>query len=172
MSKSYRKRDARGMNFVEVAIAIVVLALGLMPIFSMMMSGTRQSAFTEYHLFASVRAQRIAEELLTFSSRNFAAVEEAAVEPKALLAAITSQDGAFPEEYVSKLATGSYAEKVLVRRLDDGLYMLDVTVTWAFPAERPGLERAHEFTLHRTLSRPDVSFTEEIPLAVDAAPVS
>lgn len=160
------------MSFVEIAIAIVVLALGLMPIFSMMMSGTRQSSFSDYHLFASVRAQRIVEELLTFSSENFATVAESAVEPRSLVAAITSRDGAFPAEYVARLKPGSYSEKVLVRRLDDGLYMFDVTITWTFPAEKAGLERAHEFTTHRTLARPDVSFTEDIPLAGVATPVS
>src|SRR4051812_44513275 len=119
MMKSQGKQDRQGFGFVEIAIAIVVLALGLIPIFSMMMSGTRQSAFTDYHFFATVRAQKISEEVLTYSIRNFAKVEEAGSDLKEISKAIAKGDAAFPKEYTARLSPGSYLEQVSMRKLEE-----------------------------------------------------
>lgn len=162
----------RGFSFVEIAIAILILALGLLPILSMMASGSRQSAFSEYHLFASNRAHRIAEELLTYSSANFEQLQEGGAGLASLVRSVTAQETAFPREYTAKLAPGSYREEVTVEPLDDGLVMLKVQIHWAFPTDAPESIRSHVFTHRRVMARPDVSFTEELPLADTPAPVS
>lgn len=166
-----RARSSRaGFTFVELAIGVVILTLGLLPIFSMMAAGTRQAAFTEYHLFAATRAERILESFLTCSSRYFDGRAELRFE--LAIGEVADDAGAFPDEYRGKLARGAYSESATAERLEDGLYRLTVTIRWAFPAEQGATAagREHVFTMSRLLARPDVSFTESSPL--DAAPTA
>ncbi len=154
-------RSNQGFIALEVMLACALLALGLLPVFGMMTAGTRQSAFSEYALFAAPRAKRILDAYLTMDYRYFASLgENAELDVKDVL---SGSEPPMPEEYLAKLDRDGYTERAEWRSLDNGLGVLTVTIEWTFPADgQARADRPHLFILKRVISQPDQSMCTDL----------
>lgn len=156
--------NAKGFTAIELMLALVILSLGLMPVFGMMTAGTRQSHFSEYSLFASARAHRIIETFTTFDYRHFESMgDEADLD---ISKAIFGEDPPLPAEYLAKLDRDGYSETASWKTLDNGLGVITVVIEWTFPADAEGRGgKPHTFTLKRFISQPDLSFSTDLEWA-------
>jgi type II secretory pathway pseudopilin PulG len=135
-----RARWARpAFSLVEIMLAILVMALALIPIVSLIQAGTRQTRFNEQHVLASLLAAHILERyreeprevLESLASSGAAAIRE---DP--LLTPVDADAAGFRQ-----LISG-FERSVEYRRNPEGVALLVARVRWQPPRMQPqGLER-------------------------------
>ncbi len=161
------RRTNEGFSALEVMIACVILSLGLLPVFSMMTAGTRQSNFSEYTLFAAPRAKRIVEAFLTFDSRYFSNL--GTEKQLDISSVVFGEEPPLPAEYLAKLDRDGYQEKAEWKGLSNGLGVITVTIEWTFPADGQARgNKPHRFVMKRLVGEPDLSMTNELELTAPA----
>ena len=148
-------RNSRGITAVEVALTVLLLALGVIPVVNMVLSTSREAGFTEAHALAQARAFTLldCQEALGFSALPRAA------EPMEL----PIPRSAPPRQP----APGAYTEVLGYRELEDGLGMLSISIRWTLATDKPGT-RQHEYRAIRMICRPDASWTQGNPLPLAA----
>ncbi|MBI2943352.1 MAG: prepilin-type N-terminal cleavage/methylation domain-containing protein [Candidatus Wallbacteria bacterium] len=148
----------RAFTAVEVLVSVAILAIALVPVLSMLTSGTKESAYGEYHMIAQTRAETIMQLL---ACRDWQAWENL---PKGVASpvpeALTTLAVELPEDFRTRLA--GFEETVTCTPIDNGLVELSVELAWLLPGE--GAQQSHQFRLRRLLAKPDAG------LAADYAP--
>ena len=155
----------RGTSLVEVLIALAILTFAFVPVVQMTTSTTRQSAFSEFHIFWQARAGRILEKFGQYEYPYLLKWRRA--------------DGTLPVEFTEPALPVEYsrmldhwAEACRFEEVEPGLGKLTVTIRWSFPTDRPppGGERAHELVMSRLVSRPVMTWEAREGLTLEPGP--
>ena len=151
--------DRKGFSMTEIIIAFSILALAMIPVFSMLQSGSQKTSFSDYYIFAHIRAMRIAD---AFSSYQYdELVGFSSVGSTSDLIQLGNNDTEIPHEYKSRLNQAGYKEDLFFQEIEDGIGKLVVTIIWKFPG--PG-QKVRNYTIERLVRRRDVSLLQDFPL--------
>lgn len=145
-----------GVTMVEIIMAFTIMAMALIPVFSMLQSGSQKSTFSDYYIFAHVRAAQLMEikaalpfeELVNQSNLGISVDSE------------VFNDLERPKEY--DIRNQNYSEEWSFEVLDteSGLGILTVTITWKFKK----LEDEREYILKRLVRKKTASLTQKFNL--------
>ena len=91
-------KNERGFTAVEVVVSILVLAFAAIPIITMMSSGRRAAAMTEYHVLAQRRALRYLETLSTYAFDRLLSLPKG--DDGSLIISMPGDESAFPAYYL------------------------------------------------------------------------
>ncbi|MBI3894099.1 MAG: prepilin-type N-terminal cleavage/methylation domain-containing protein [Candidatus Wallbacteria bacterium] len=142
-------KRASGFTAVEVLVSIAILAIALVPVLTMLISGNKESAYGEYQMIAQTRAESILQVLACRDWQAFAGFPQGT--PTVVPETLTSSAIELPEDFRRRLA--GFEETVTFTPLDGGLAEVAVDIAWLLPGE--GAESNHQFRLRRLMSRPD-----------------
>ena len=151
----------QGTTFVEILVAIAILALCMIPIIEWYTRMAVVPAISEDKAHAELLATRLLERYASLSFEQL----EALVGPTrtGALAELFDADKQAPwyqelPEYASSLGIGRkhYEGRVTVKRLAEGLVAIDVVITW--DPEKAGARISHDYSysLTRLVSRADL----------------
>jgi hypothetical protein len=152
----------RGTSATEVIVGTAILALALVPVISMISTGTRPAAYNEYHYIAQSAAtclvDRVSELVL---SKGFAEIETMAVGEKTNLQD-TRTYKIDAEELKRYLAGNVFLQepKVYLTNVSEhsaSLVQISVALSWTLPGDK----HTFGFVLERLLSRPDTSLSSD-----------
>lgn len=149
----------KGFSMIEIIIAFGILAMAMIPVFSMLQSGSQKTSFSDYYIFAHIRAMRIADAVASYPYNQLVGFSNLGTTDK--LIQIDAADMEIPEEYQKRLNQAEYAEDLLFQEIDDGIGKLVVNVSWRFPG--PGQE-LRTYTLQRLIRRRDFSLSTNFNL--------
>jgi len=153
-------RSTRGFTALEVVVAILVLAVAVLPIIDMTTSGRQAAALTEYHVIAQRRALRILE---VYASEPYDRLRRLPRDAEGVVTApVPFDDPVFPDEYRKKLATCD--ERVCFQELEPGLGMVTVEIRW-----RPGGGERRSIERFRFYGDERLSLTDRYPLRQEGA---
>ena len=145
----------RGFTAVEVVVSILVLAFAAIPIISMMSSGRRTAALTEYHILAQRRALRYLETMSTYTFNTLRTIPRK--EGGALKLNLPGDESAFPKDYRKKCT--AYEEKATLLEVRPGLLQATVKVSWELAGQSK-----KTITLHRLYGDESLSLSDSYPL--------
>lgn len=167
-----------GFSLVEVLLAVLILALCLVPVLALNMQQTRGAWFTDCHLAARAHARRVAE---TLAAQDYDALRQAAASddegslPSLLPAAaaeLARLSGEAPlPRHLQAYATSRerFTQSVTFEELaPTGLARIVVRVSWAMPGESPAAA-SHDVTYVVFVSRRDLSLTIRPPAHVNGS---
>ena len=149
----------KGFSMTEIIIAFSILAMAMIPVFSMLQSGSQKTSFSDYYIFAHIRAMRIADAIASYQYDELVGFSSLGSTGNLIQVGNTSAE--IPEEYQSRLSQAGYKEDLFFQELEDGIGKLVVTIYWRFPG--PG-QKTKNYTLERLVRRRDVSLLQDFPL--------
>jgi hypothetical protein len=141
---------------VEVMLALMLLALALLPLLGTIAGTGREAGFTEAHLLAHARVQTLLDAV---EAQGW--IEVPAGEPVKELEAPASAGQ--PPEPLWGPAPDSYGELLYAERLGEGLVRLGARVRWGTRSSSK-TARESEAGSTRVIRRPDGSWTQTIKL--------
>lgn len=121
-----KSRAVRGFSAIEIVVSTLVLACALIPILTLMSSGKKSAAVTEYHVFAQMRAKRVIESVASYPWKEMMKLPVASTGGVIIPGSMTST--AFPSEYENKIK--NYEEFLFLENLEDGISLATVKVKW------------------------------------------
>lgn len=136
------KRTTRALITVELLLALAIIAALMLPVLTCMIEGFRQGSFTEDHLLAQARAQRLLDLVLAHRRALFARSSVMQVPP------LTDETASWTHEPVEGAPD---LRKVTVR------------VRWRVPSQGAPLPE-RELVLVRLVARPDAGLCPVLPL--------
>jgi hypothetical protein len=116
----------KAFSAVEIIVSTVVLALAVIPILTLVSSGQKNAAITEYHVLAQLRARRIIESLMAYPFRELIALPPA--ESGGVKIPVKLEASVFPGEYKNKVK--NYSETLTIEKKGDGAALVTVQVVW------------------------------------------
>jgi len=156
----------RGFSLVEVLVAAVVVACGLVPLLGMFSQQTRVASVNKYQVLARARAKRILDGLSALEYDTLARLAADAGEAAGLPTVLPPPEeelkamlgDAFGDEHRHLVGTMAlYTEGVTWAEVDPrGLARLDVRMSWRSPADPPTTP-AHTLTVSRFVARQEAS---------------
>ncbi|MEE2924633.1 MAG: prepilin-type N-terminal cleavage/methylation domain-containing protein [bacterium] len=149
----------KGFSMIEIIIAFSILAMAMIPVFSMLQSGSQKTSFSDYYIFAHIRAMRIADAVASYPYDQLIGYSNLGSTDK--LIQIDAAGMEIPEEYQKRLNQAEYAEDLLFREIDDGIGKLEVNISWKFFG--PG-QKLRTYTLQRLIRRRDYSLSTNFNL--------
>ena len=145
-----------GFTLVEIIIALAILILCFIPVSTLLSSGTIQSSFNDYYVFAHLRATRILD---VFSSYSYAELIQLEQQPRTgNLVPVGTKEPALPPEYLMRLAPEGYRETWYFPVVEPGLGRLEVIIQWRFPGPN---KEWKEYKLEKLVHQRDLSFYAE-----------
>lgn len=140
-----------GITLVEIIIAFSILAVALIPVFSMLQSGSQKTAFSDYYIFAHIRASKIIEAKAALPYDQLA--------EQSTIAAV--EDFALTDEYEMRLRPERYEESWIFNpTADPHLGWLEVIITWKFKLA----DEHRTYKLKRLVRNKKVSLIQEFNL--------
>lgn len=149
------KMGKSGFSAIEIVISVVVLACALIPILTLVSSGKKSAAITEYHVLAQMRARRIIEVVSSYPYKNLTSLPVAETGGIKIPGEMTST--AFPENYQNKIK--NYEELLFIENLETGISLATVKVNWTLAT---GDKRKYE--LCRIFTDETVGLNAQYPL--------
>lgn len=155
-------RDRSAVAAIEVALALLLLALALVPLISAVDGTRREATLTGRHVLAHLRVQAMLD-AVEASDIPWPAAGGALEEWK-----IPEMAGPPPEALTG--GTTDFAERIEMEALEEGLIQLRARVSWRAPLAVGSPIKAHEAVSIRILARPDRSWLQKLDGSVRARP--
>jgi len=149
----------KGFSMTEIIIAFGILAMAMIPVFSMLQSGSQKTSFSDYYIFAHIRAMRIADAVASYPYNQLVGFSNIGSADK--LVQIDAAGMVIPEEYQKRLNQAEYEEDLFFQELDDGIGKLEVNISWKFPGPA---QKLRTYTLKRLIRRRDYSLSTNFNL--------
>ena len=149
----------KGFSMTEIIIAFSILAMAMIPVFSMLQSGSQKTSFSDYYIFAHIRAMRISDAVASYPFDQLADLSNVGSTDK--LVQIDAADMKIPQEYQKRLNQAEYVEDLLFQELDNGIGRLEVNISWKFPGSG---QQMRTYTLKRLIRRRDYSLSTNFSL--------
>lgn len=144
----------------EIIVGAAIFAIALVPIIQMITSGTKPTAFNEYHLVAQSASTHLVDRVTELIlSKGFAELESMAAGQKTNILETRSYNR--PTELgLDKATEGTFfqqPEVFLTNLSDSGASLVQVTVvlSWTLPGDPTN--KKWSFTMERLVSRPDTA---------------
>jgi hypothetical protein len=154
MDRTSGKRN--GLGAVELMLALVLLALAVVPLLGTIVDTGREAGFTEAHLLANVR---VAAMLDATESLGWLEIPQG----QSLMVIAVPQSAGNPPDALWGPAPEEYGEVLYAERLEDGLVRLGAKVRWATKGTGKTI-RTSEAGSMRVMRRADGSWTKHVRL--------
>jgi hypothetical protein len=158
-------RDRQGVTAVEVMIAVVLLGAGIIPVMGMLAGTSREAGFSEAHLLVQTRALTLLD---CQEALGFDRTAGAAGDTEDLRIPVNAPPP--PALPVTGAGGTRYAERLSFRRLDAGLGMLLVEISWVLATDRGRAGKPHVYRAFRVIAAADASWQHRMPLPLVAPP--
>lgn len=153
MGRRVQRRAAFGA--VELMLALVLLALAIVPLLGTIVDTGREAGFSGAHLLANVR---VAAMLDAAEAQGWIAIPQG----QAVVTIAVPPAAGDPPDALWGPAPEQYGEVLYAERLEDGLVRLGAKIRWA--TKGPKGFRTSEAGSMRVLRRTDASFTKYVRL--------
>lgn len=150
----------KAFSAIEIVVSTVVLACALIPILTLMSSGKKSAAITEYHVLAQMRAKRVIEVVSAYPLKEMMKLPLAPTGGVQIPGTMTST--AFPSEYENKIK--NYEELLFLENLEEGISLATVKVNWTLAT---GEQKSYE--LCRIFCDESVGLNANYPLRQEGA---
>lgn len=152
----------RGFSSTEVLVGTAIFAVALIPIITLIVGGTKPTAFNEYHVAAQSLASQHADRLHdVIISRGFMELEKMPAGDRVAVADTRSYK--LPaDDAAAKIAEAGFVSlpELFLTNLGEpgaGLVQISAVVTWQVPGDTV----KHTFTLQRMFARPDAGLISD-----------
>ena len=151
----------RGTSFVEILVALAILALTIVPIYEFYTKLSEVPAVSEDVLYAEVLATRVLERYGSFSFDEIA--EMAGQKNDNILNLFFDEDrqddwfGEIPE-YKRNLgvAKEKFRGRLIVSKVDEGLLAIDIVIQWTPSSRGSDIKKLNTYTLMKFVSEADL----------------
>ena len=142
-----RRNASRGVSAVEVMVATVILAVGLVPVLTMQVRGTKQAGFSRGHAIAALYARAVLDAL---SARGADDLAQAASAGPLATPDVPAPQGVQVQKPVVDVSVDA----------DAGVVVASVSVAWSAGSDPV----EHRVRCSRILCRRDASWSETTAL--------
>jgi hypothetical protein len=151
----------KGTSFVEIMVAMAILALSIIPIYEFYTKLSEVPAVSEDILYAEVLATRVIERYSGFSFEEIEAM--AGQKNDNILNLFFEEDreedwfGEIPE-YKRNLgiSNNKFKGRLIVSKVDEGLMALDIMIQWSPSSRGSDINKMSTYTLMKFVSQADL----------------
>ena len=151
----------RGTSFVEILVALAILALTIVPIYEFYTKLSEIPAVSEDIVYAEILATRVLERYGSFSYEEIEAM--AGQKKDSILTMFFNEDREedwFGEiaEYKRNLgiANEKFKGRIIVSKVDEGLLAMDIVIQWTPSSRGSGIKKLNTYTLMKFISEADL----------------
>ena len=145
-----------GFSLVEILIALSILTLCMLPVFNLVQSSRVQTTFSDYHVFAQIRATRLLDIFASQPFEELILLDQSTQKGNLVSTGINAP--VLPPKLASRLAEDGFKERFYFTVLDNGLGSLEVEIRWKFPAPD---QEWREVRMQRFVSKKNLSLVAD-----------
>lgn len=157
----HRNPIQKGTSFIEIMVAMTILALSIIPIYEFYTKLSEVPAVSEDILYAEVLATRVLERYGSFSFEDIEAM--AGQKTDNILTLFFEEDreedwfGEIPE-YKRNLGISNdkFKGRLIVSKIDEGLLAMDIMIQWSPSSRGSGIKKLSTYTLMKFVSESDL----------------
>ena len=151
----------KGTSFVEILVALAILALTIVPIYEFYTKLSEIPAVSEDIVYAVVLATRVLERYGSFSFDDIEAMSGQKSDNILTLFFNEDREEAwFGEiaEYKRNLGVSNnkFKGRLIVSKVDEGLLAMDIVIQWTPSSRGSGIKKLNTYTLMRFVSEADL----------------